>query len=495
MIDLLGSTELNEEQKNYVQVIKKSSETLLHILNDILDLSKIEAGKMQLKKAPALVNDVFSKLYSLYSQQAVLKDISFNIEIDEKVPQALLVDETRLLQILTNLTSNAIKFSDYGDSVKIHLATSNKPDHFKVEVTDSGIGISREDLEKLFSSFSQIDNSSTKTFGGTGLGLAISKELCKLMNGEIGVYSSLGKGSTFWFTFQATEADPKEVFQKNVEEDFNIEDFFGEIVPNVLLVDDNMINRQVAGEILKKAGCKVDFANNGYQAIERVKAKEYDIIFMDIQMPEMDGVVATRKIKEQNLQGNAPVVAMTAYSMKEDKERFLNQGLDDYISKPIKARQLLQKVRNYIIDKKPGSSLGSTSNKKRPEVIEKNGIIADKETQKLRIVDPEVIEQLKKYGGNDLVAQVMLDFHEETSEFLKQSSVALANSNWDELKSILHTLKGNAGTLGLEQISVLCKEMELKLKNNIFDALTTDFEKLELSFEDFSKNYEKIINL
>ena len=195
--------------------------------------------------------------------------------MDKNLPEKVLLDETRLLQVLSNLTSNAIKFTDGGGSINISLKTIVKNGDktiIKVVVSDSGIGISQNNVKKLFSSFSQIEDSSTKTFGGTGLGLSISKELCKLMGGDIGVYSALGLGSSFWFTFEA-EATNEEIIDDDelMKKDVKISNFFNEIIPKVLLVDDNMVNRQVAGEILKKSGCKVDVAvNGGFSCAEKV---------------------------------------------------------------------------------------------------------------------------------------------------------------------------------------------------------------------------------
>ncbi|MGB5980314.1 MAG: PAS domain S-box protein, partial [Cyclobacteriaceae bacterium] len=348
MIDLLDSTQLSNEQKGYIGTIKKSSQTLLNILNDILDLSKIEAGKMQLRNKPVKLKAVLEKLYALFRQQALSQDVNLLYHIAPDLPPFILVDETRLLQILSNLTSNAIKFTPHSGSVNINLKLEEKKGsnfRIKIEVQDSGIGISPEDQKKLFSSFSQVDNSSTKSFGGTGLGLSISKELCRLMGGDIGVYSTPGFGSTFWFTFMTRETDPvaaeaimeleeKSAFEKKLDGD-----------PLILLVDDNPVNRKVASEILKKAGCNVDLAIDGEESIGKVQEKQYDLVLMDIQMPHMDGVTATRMIKALPMKSYPPIIAMTAYAMREDKDRFISAGMDDYIAKPVKAPVLIAKVQ------------------------------------------------------------------------------------------------------------------------------------------------------
>ncbi len=482
-IDLLNSTVLDEEQLRHVQTIKKSSETLLNILNDILDLSKIEAGKLELKKKPVKLKNTLERLYALFSQQAQVKDINLYYHMDKNLPDKVKIDETRLLQVLANLTSNAIKFTDGGGSINISLKTmvrNGKKNIIKVVVSDSGIGISQENIKKLFSSFSQIEDSSTKTFGGTGLGLSISKEMCKLMGGDIGVYSALGLGSSFWFTFEAEETHEDVIDDEELlKNDVVINNFFNDMVPVVLLVDDNMVNRQVAGEILKKSGCDVDVAVNGQDAINKAKRRNYDVIFMDIQMPDMDGVTATRKIKELGIKNLAPIVAMTAYSMKEDKERFIKSGLDDYISKPIKANELLNKIRMIL------------NIHKSDQAIE----IAPMERE-ISIINQDVVDQLKKYGGEEMVLSVFTDFEYESNEQILSCILSLNDGNYENILINLHTLKGNAGTLGIEQVSNLTIDIEAKLKEKkkIYDGLEGELNELKRKFEEFKDYYPTFLN-
>jgi CheY-like chemotaxis protein len=275
------------------------------------------------------VEELLLKLVSLFGQTAKSKGNTLSYHIAPDIPNFIIADQTRLLQILSNLTSNALKFTENG-AVKVFLTLVKKDGLFhkiKVEVQDSGIGISASDRQILFTSFTQLDNSSRKSFGGTGLGLAISKQLCALMNGEIGVESTLGEGSTFWFTFETKETSIAQVSTVSLMEETPIEDVFSDYHPLILLVDDNAVNRKVANEILKKSGCRVDLAESGFKAIEMVETryrsggKGYDIIFMDIQMPDMDGVETSQELKKRYAKGLAPIVAMTAYSMKEDRDR------------------------------------------------------------------------------------------------------------------------------------------------------------------------------
>jgi CheY-like chemotaxis protein len=347
----------------------------------------------------------------------------------------------------------------------------------KVEVRDTGIGIAKEHLGSLFKSFSQIDDSSTKTFGGTGLGLRISKELCQLMNGNIGVYSTPNLGSTFWFTFEVTETTKEAVLAGQKEEGEIQIDALASINPKVLLVDDNQVNRQVAGEILKTAGCTVDLATNGYEAISLVEKKAYDLIFMDIQMPEMDGVTATRKLKEMQLDHLPPIVAMTAYSMGPDRERFLAQGMDDYLAKPIKGVNLINKVKHWV--KGTGTLLNEEND-------QQNGF---------QVINQEIVDQLAKYSGPEMVLDILKDFENESNEQIAACSDGLKNQDFKDILSNLHTLKGNAGTLGVEKVAAMAKKIEADLKEENYSFVEQDLADLHKYFVEFQDNYLDILNL
>jgi PAS domain S-box-containing protein len=478
MIDLISGTPLTTEQMDYIKTIKKSSETLLDILNDILDLSKIEAGKLKLNKTAVRLRNVFEKLYALFSQQALAKSTNLYYHLDKSLPEFVMVDETRLLQVLSNLTSNAIKFTEGGGSIDVGVKIlKNDPTGkmIRVDVTDSGIGISKENIEQLFRSFNQLDNSMTKAYSGTGLGLAISKEMCKLMKGDIGVSSTEGMGSTFWFTFEAEPASMAEIAESDdYEGDINIENYFKYKKPSILLVDDNLVNRQVASEILKKSGCKVDLAINGMIAIEKVQKIKYDLILMDIQMPDMDGVTATKKIKALKLPETPPIVALTAYSMKEDRDKFISEGMDDYLAKPIRASELIKKVQSWV--------------KYVPKTLQKAKSLPN---FKEKVINEEIIDQLKKYGGDDMVKKVFADFDSETQEQLEMCKVSLKTNNYEAIRSALHTLKGNAGTLGVEKVAKYAEYIEINLKKNNFETLEQDLNFLQLTFAEFQNNYNK----
>jgi PAS domain S-box-containing protein len=482
MIDVLNQTPLAEEQKDYVETIKKSSETLLVILNDILDLSKIEAGKMELSIAPMDLHELMNRLTALFKQRAIDKKNKLIATVEQDVPRFIMGDHTRLLQILSNLTSNALKFTDNG---KVSVSVSNLDDEILFEINDSGIGISEENQKLLFNAFQQIDNSTKKAFGGTGLGLAISKELCRRMNGRMGVRSKPNEGSTFWFTIES-KPTTQQVAAESVNEEKPFSTYFeSSDSPHILLVDDNAINRKVASEILLKANCKVTTASSGREAIELKPVKsKFDIILMDIQMPDLDGMETTKLLRANHDEEMPIVVAMTAYSMQNDKERFLKNGMDSYIPKPIRAQSLLQKVHELYssLDK----SLIASNFITKDEIEEKvTGHLIPK-------FDFEVINSLREMVGSEVLKTVFDDFETESREQLENTLTGFKNGDINLVQQELHTLKGNSGTIGLMRIHEATKLIEESAKTGDLSNFADRYEVLVQEFDDFVINKEKL---
>lgn len=356
MAELLKRTPLNTEQKEYVDIITASGENLLTVINDILDFSKIEAGKIVLESIPFSLKDEIRNVISILDFQAKKKGINLITEIDDEVPEYVKADPVRLKQVIINLVNNAIKFTDTGSvTLNVSCQEVNKKKRIVLfKVIDTGIGISEEGVQRLFKSFSQVDISITRKYGGTGLGLAISKNLVELMNGEIGVESELGHGSTFWFTAKLnamTQDEIEEYKNKNEKEQVNSKSVKTRGY-NILLAEDNLINQKVASAHLKKFGHKVTIANNGIEAVDFFSKFRYDLILMDIQMPEMDGIVAAQLIRDyekenRNLE-RTPIIAMTANVMEEDIKKYMDQGMDGFIGKPFKADELKEIFNKYI---------------------------------------------------------------------------------------------------------------------------------------------------
>ncbi|MFY9164022.1 PAS domain S-box protein [Aquirufa antheringensis] len=470
MVDLLCDTPLEEEQRDYLQTIRKSSETLLHILNDILDLAKIEAGKMVLHPTDILLEDVFDRLMALFTPLAHQKGNKVSYILDDKVPAYVKADETRLLQILSNLTSNALKFTENGSVFITVKPLSVTPEwaELEVRVSDTGIGISPTNLEKLFNAFQQVDNSTSKNYGGTGLGLAISREFCKMMDGDIGVESVEGKGSTFWFTIKLAIGDSSLAAKTKKDENLSISGTLHSVHARVLLVDDNATNRKVASQILMKAGCEVLMASSGQEAIGILqKDVHFDLVLMDIQMPEMDGMETTRRLKSLNLAALPPIVAMTAYAMKEDRERFLAAGMDDYLAKPIRAQQIIAMVSRWVSDG--------------------HGVIQEALLNTDFVVDEEVLASLSDaVGGDPAFVQSMLEeFIVEAKEQITAAISAHASGSCKGVQSELHTLKGNSGTLGAAQVHSICEKIELKAKVCDFTQFATEIVDLQIALKNF----------
>ncbi len=343
MVSLLNKTSLNDDQKQYLENLKISSDNLLNIINDILDLSKIEAGKMELKSEPVDLEKFASEFREFFAMVISQKELDFQIEVDPFLPGKILVDGLRLRQIVNNLLSNAFKFTHEG-FVKLKFNLDKQAGTnllVRVEVHDSGIGIDKINQKKIFEKFTQLDTSNIRPFEGSGLGLAICRELAHLMGGEIGVESHSGKGSIFYFTFTA-DADPAEKTGASKKP----ETHFQQIGLNVLLVDDKRLNQKVIRLMLENAGCKVVCANNGLEALNAYKPGKFDLIIMDIQMPVMDGIAATKELRKRH-KDLPPVIGLSANVLKGDEGFYLKEGLDDYIPKPFNSEKLISIINKW----------------------------------------------------------------------------------------------------------------------------------------------------
>ncbi len=349
MAGLLLDSPLDEEQRSHVRTIRSSGGLLLTLLNDILDLSKIEAGKLGLEELDFDLNDILHSVDDLWSSKAFAAGIGFSHNSNSVIAPVLRSDPTRIRQILFNFMSNALKFTEAG-SIRINVSQEKLSEGLirtRFEVKDSGVGIPSDTISKLFQKFTQADSSITRKHGGTGLGLAISKQLAEAMGGEIGVDSTPGEGSTFWFTIVSPEG-----IAAQVEHDRHAGGGLDALIADeptkslrILVAEDNEVNQKVIRAILGRAGHEVDIVGNGIEAVSAVIRGAYDLVLMDVQMPEMDGVTATLRIRDMDgPKSQIPIIALTANAMKGDEKRYRAAGMNDYVSKPIESEKLTSAI-------------------------------------------------------------------------------------------------------------------------------------------------------
>lgn len=348
--DIIAKTEVNATQKEYIENVQTAGENLMLIINDILDLSKIEAGNLIVEKYQFNLKNTLKRSYDLLKVK-VQNDIEFNLFLDADLPEMVVGDRGRLNQIITNLTGNAIKFTQEGDitiSVK-KIAENDKEYTLRFSIKDTGIGISEDKLTTIFDRFTQAEDSTTRRFGGTGLGLNIVKQLVELQNGVINVKSKPGKGSEFYFilsfgkTPAASEAVPKEAVKQKPLKKLSL-----------LLCEDNILNQKLARSVISEFGFDLDIANNGEEGIGMFKNKKYDLILMDLQMPVKDGYQTTEYIRHE-LKSNIPIIAMTAHSLVGEQQKCFDIGMNGYVPKPFKQVDLLNEI-NRVLKKQPESN-------------------------------------------------------------------------------------------------------------------------------------------
>lgn len=441
MTSLLRETTMTGEQREYVETIRQGSESLLRIINDILDFSKIESGKLELEKQPFNIRTCIEGAIDLLANEAAKKDVGITCLIDKETPTYITGDATRLRQVLVNLISNSVKFTPEGDilvSVKTKKASPALYEiHFSV--ADTGIGIPKDRMDRLFQSFSQVDASTTRHFGGTGLGLAISRDLTQLMGGRIWAESEEGKGSTFHFTIVtegASAAAPQ-------PDEARFEAGLGEKLPlAILLAEDNPVNQRVGLHLLGQMGYRADVVSDGVEAIESLRNRPYDVIFMDVQMPEMDGLEATRRIRKEWPENGPRIIAMTANAMPDDREKCLAAGMDDYIAKPVTFVQIQSVLQRHGTERK----------------------IEGQPTLDRRALDE--LASLQSGDGPDLVSELIQLYLGDLPDRIEGIRTAIGRVDSEALRREAHRLKGSSQQMGAARLAALCKELESFGKNS-----------------------------
>jgi CheY-like chemotaxis protein len=365
--DMLLDTDLDNEQIDYAETIKRSGEGLLSLINDVLDFSKIEAGQLELEAVDFNVAVTAYDVCDLIRPRSQDKPVEIVCRIEEDVPAYIRGDPTRFRQVLLNLMGNAVKFTEAGE-IKLSIDIAEKNDErvkLHVGVTDTGVGIADDKIDTIFEVFRQVDSSTTRKFGGTGLGLPICRQIARIMDGDVWAQSEPGNGSTFHFTAWLQKAEIR-VEQQDEEKEMK-----GRIVTQspdchqanhsvrILLAEDNPVNQKLAKMLFSKAGYEIDVVNNGQEAIDKYTSapKAFDLIFMDVQMPKMDGMKATKAIRKTEGElrpatHHIPIIAMTAHAMKGDREKCLEAGMDDYVPKPVKREIVFEMVDKWVFNKR-----------------------------------------------------------------------------------------------------------------------------------------------
>ena len=475
LMDLLLTTELTTEQKGYLNGIRISEEELLHVINNILDYSKLESTGIKLAIDDFNLPLLVTELSKIIKMQLLNKDISFELSLESNVPQWVKGDAIKINQILKNLLNNAVKFTIKG-YIKLQVSLEQKiGEHFIILFTiiDSGIGIAKQLQPLLFKPFTQTDSSISKKYGGTGLELSICKGLVEHMHGTIGLTSTPGCGSKFWFKLPFVKGVPKiQQTAANYELELNRLITTPEKNAQILLVEDNKINQEVAIQILTKLGYTVAVAHNGLEALEKNNNAVFDLILMDCQMPEMDGYTTTREIRKlEQAKGKKAItiIAMTAYALIEDREKCLSAGMNDYIAKPIKTPKLaslLEKWLHLSTTKVPKSQPPLAQ--QAPDSQEPQQQPSPQQPQELQSPQPTKTIDLKRleeiFGDDKLAIQKFLySFIESLITSLPEIHTAVQNKDINTAKIGLHRLKGSAGNSGVMQIYNICIIAEEKV--------------------------------
>ncbi|NTW81545.1 MAG: response regulator, partial [Geobacteraceae bacterium] len=484
MNGVMGMTELMlqggltpQKEQLYLRAIKDSADSLMMIINDILDFSKIEAGKFTLEQKPFALRKTVESCLGALLVRGDEKGLTIRLNVDHVVPTCLIGDSGRLRQILTNLVGNAIKFCHQGQvTIDVGLASQEQDEIvLAVRVTDTGIGIAEEACQRIFNQFEQADSSTTRKFGGTGLGLAISKKLVELMNGKIWVESQLGVGSCFYFTARFLLGNEELLAPDKEVELASSQPLQAPL--EILVADDVEINRALVQAILEPQGHRITFAENGRQALEACESKSFDIVLMDIQMPEMDGLQAARAIREYEraicCNKTVPIVAMTAFAGNEDRQICLDAGMDDYLTKPIKPTQLLQ-LLNKISDH-PLKSVEVPEADASPATLPSLPVFAEN----------ELLERLG--GRSEMIPRFVGLFCKGVLPQLEGLALAVAAEDADEVRRHAHAIKGSAGNIAALRMHHTAEMMEIAAKEGDLAEAPQRLAELQLEYREFEE--------
>lgn len=484
MTEIVLREEMSKEQRVYLKQMHYAEKNLLAIINDILDFSKIESGNMEIRENAYDLNMLLTDVENILVTRIGEKSIQLRFMINHKIPKFLIGDDVRIRQMIINLANNAIKFTERG-SVGIWVDYEKRSQDqimLKISIRDTGIGIRKEDIDKLFHSFQQVDEARNRKIEGTGLGLAITKEMVELMNGELTVESEYGKGSTFSFSIPQTVLadEAPEVQKAEAKQDFKFE------MPDakLLIVDDNLMNRQVAVGLLKPLKMKIDTASSGKEAIELVQENDYDLVLMDHMMPEMDGIEATKRIRALPGQKyrELPIIALTANAVNGVKEMFIKEGMDDFVSKPIELPKMIDILKKWLVAKEEIKR----SEKNTERMLQKNGLPL--------IQDIDTDEALSNSGSVEMFwrfAELFYQTIDSRAEMIKRYA------KHGDIKNYVievHTLKSSAKLIGAKKLIGISEQLEKAGKDKDLNVIANQTETLLDNFKQYKGILEPFMN-
>jgi signal transduction histidine kinase/CheY-like chemotaxis protein/HPt (histidine-containing phosphotransfer) domain-containing protein len=471
---LLRDTPLDNEQREYVDTVRNSGQALLSVLNDILDFSKIEAGKLAMDATDVTLPSLVEEVATLTRAGAGEKDVDVSTDIDAGVARVIRADPVRLRQVLLNLAGNALKFTEQGSVIiRVRSITADsRTTHLRFEVQDTGIGISKEQQDTLFEEFTQAERSTARRYGGTGLGLAISKRLVQAMGGEIGCRSEPGRGSTFWFEalFDIGEALAYEPDAPGVEEAY-LSRFADS---RLLLVEDDRVNELVATRMLGRAGFRVEVARDGVAALDLAALEEYDLILMDVQLPDMDGFEVTRQIRAaEEGRPDIPILAMTANPMDDNRQACLAAGMDGFIAKPIDRALMIETIDHHL---RLSGRVTKSATPWQGNITDQSAEAALKPPQPL--IDRIIFLQFASDVGPEYRDMLVEEFAVETADKIDTIGAAVRNRDFEAAQRLAHSLKSGAGTFGATALQKCAECLEGAGASQSVEGLAKYYEQL-----------------
>ncbi|MBN1974298.1 MAG: response regulator [Sedimentisphaerales bacterium] len=486
---ILNDEKLTTEQREYVNMIHEGSKHLLQVINDILDFSKIEAGKMDIEVSSCSLIRLLGTVESMMRPAALAKGLRFEVHKGKGMPANIVTDSVRLQQCLINLLSNAIKFTDTGYVYMfVSLKYKNNKQHIRFDVEDTGIGIPAEKQEKLFKLFSQVDESYSRKYTGTGLGLSITKQLAELLGGEVTLTSQVGKGSIFSLVIPAgidiTEQQltgERDVINNTypVQESEQIK-----FVGHILVAEDVKTNQMLVTSLLNRLGLEVTIAADGKEAVQKALSQRFDLIFMDIQMPNMDGYEAVTMLRKEGIK--TPIIALTAHAMKEDEQKCIETGCDGYLPKPIDRKELVEKIRRYLISSDQAEIVKAKIVQSQDNELSESSF---EENHQESCLDAEQLinwsQLIDRFGDESVIEEILPTYLKDNQEHFDKLSEAILTSDIKLMKFHSHAIKGAGRNLAVKRLADIaasledaCSRDELEKAVNIFKELKPEFEKV-----------------